>query len=219
MTPTLTPEALPALPSSTTPASLAYQATKRAADVLAASLGLLLVGPVLLLVGLLIKLEDGGPVLFSQTRVGKGGRHFRFFKFRSMVVDAEAKRAALKAESGQLRFKMRRDPRITRIGAWLRRTSMDELPQLLNVLRGDMSLVGPRPALPEEVADYDAAARERLRVPQGITCLWQVSGRSLLSFEQQVELDRTYVRSRSLWLDLKLLVLTVPAVLTGRGAY
>ncbi|MCA8925859.1 MAG: sugar transferase [Planctomycetes bacterium] len=218
MTPTLTParEATSALPTNS---SFAYLASKRAVDLIGASLGLLLLAPALLLVALLIKLEDGGPILFTQTRVGKGGKTFRFFKFRSMVTDAEAKRAALKAESGQLRFKLERDPRITRVGAWLRRTSMDELPQLLNVLRGDMTLVGPRPALPEETAEYDAAARIRLTVQQGLTCLWQVAGRSLLTFEQQMELDREYVRTRTLWLDLKLLVLTLPAVASGRGAY
>ncbi|MEZ6185879.1 MAG: sugar transferase [Planctomycetota bacterium] len=201
------------------PAPTLYLIQKRALDVAAAGLMLLLLAPLLVLVAVLIKLEDGGPVLFSQTRVGKGGRPFRFFKFRSMVTDAEARRAKLKADSGQLRFKLARDPRITRVGGWLRRTSMDELPQLLNVLKGDMSLVGPRPALPEEVADYDARARQRLDVEQGLTCLWQVGGRSLLDFERQVELDRDYARTRSLWLDLKILFLTVPAVLSGRGAY
>ena len=179
MTPelTLTQQALP------TNTSIGYLVVKRAVDVVGAGLGLLLLSPVLVLVALLIKLEDGGPVFFTQTRIGKGGTPFRFLKFRSMVTDAEARRAELKAETGQLRFKLRRDPRITRIGGWLRRTSMDELPQLINVLRGDMTLVGPRPALPEEIADYDAFARGRLSVQQGLTCLWQVAGRSLLDFE------------------------------------
>ncbi|MEZ6185494.1 MAG: sugar transferase [Planctomycetota bacterium] len=215
--PATLPIRVPSLPTNTHPV---YLAAKRGLDVVGALAGILLLSPVLLLVALLIKIDDGGPVFFTQTRVGKGGRLFTFFKFRSMCVDAEAKREALKAQSeDETRFKMKRDPRITWIGAWIRRLSIDELPQLFNVLRGDMTLVGPRPAIPEEVLDYTPEDAKRLNVEQGLTCLWQVGGRSLLDFEQQMELDRDYVRTRSLWLDLKLLVLTVPAVATGRGAY
>ena len=218
MTPTLTParEATSALPTNS---SFAYLASKRAVDLIGASLGLLLLAPALLLVALLIKLEDGGPILFTQTRVGKGGKTFRFFKFRSMVTDAEAKRAALKAESGQLRFKLERDPRITRVGAWLRRTSMDELPQLLNVLRGDMSLVGPRPALPHETEEWDSLLAQRLRVKPGITGMWQVNGRSDTSFEDYTRLDLYYVDNWTLTTDLAIMLKTVPAVVLRQGAH
>ena len=197
-----------------------YSAWKRCFDLISATVALALSAPLILIVALLIKLEDGGPVFFSQVRVGKGGRRFRFWKFRSMCVDAEARLDALSAQSEDAsRFKLRADPRITRVGALLRRSSLDELPQLFNVLAGDMSLVGPRPALPVEVADYDARALGRLDVEQGLTCTWQVSGRSLLSFDEQIDLDLDYVERRSLLLDISLLLRTVPAVLLGRGAY
>lgn len=201
-----------------------YLALKRAADVVIGSLALLALSPVFAVVAALIKLESPGPVFFFQTRVGKGGRHFRFWKFRSMVVDAEARKADLKAigprdaVSDRLRFKMQDDPRVTRTGRFIRRFSLDELPQLWNVVRGDMTLVGPRPPIPEEVAEYGPRHRRRLEVEQGITCLWQVSGRNLLSFDQQVELDIQYARQRSVLFDLSLLLRTVPAVLSGRGA-
>ncbi|MBX3469979.1 MAG: sugar transferase [Planctomycetes bacterium] len=201
-----------------------YLALKRAMDVMLGATLLFLLAPVFALIALAIKLEDRGPVFFFQTRVGKDGREFRFWKFRSMGVDAEARRAELKASApgdalnDRLRFKMSDDPRVTRVGRLLRRFSLDELPQLWNVVTGDMSLVGPRPPIPEEVAEYEPRHRRRLEVEQGITCLWQVSGRNLLSFEQQVELDLQYARRRSLGLDVLLLVRTIPAVLSGRGA-
>ena len=202
------------------PVGSLYPAAKRAFDLLATGLGVLLVAPVFLLISACIYLEDRGPVLFAQRRVGKGGREFTFWKFRSMCVDAEERLAALAGQSEDPhRFKLERDPRITRVGAFLRRTSLDELPQLFNVLLGDMSLVGPRPALPEEVADYDEKAARRLEVEQGITCLWQVSGRSLLSFEEQIDLDLEYIEKRGLLFDVWLLLRTVPAVLLGTGAY
>ncbi|MGE0708215.1 MAG: sugar transferase [Planctomycetota bacterium] len=205
-----------------------YELAKRALDVVLAVVALVLLSPLLLLLALLIKLEDGGPVLFSQVRVGRGGRWFRFYKLRSMSPDAEARRAALKARwqdeqaalgGDALRFKLVEDPRVTRVGRWLRRASLDELPQLVNVLLGDMSLVGPRPPIPEEVADYGPRERLRLEVEQGITCIWQVSGRSTIPFPRQVEMDLDYIRRRSLLLDLALLVRTIPAVLDSRGAY
>ena len=201
--------------------SRAYLVAKRAMDLLGSGLALLFLAPVFTVVALLIKLEDGGPVFFSQKRVGKGGREFKFYKFRSMCVDAEAKRAALKeaTEDDSVRFKMTRDPRITRIGRVIRRFSIDEMPQFINVLLGDMSLVGPRPPLPEEVAEYTDHEMQRLSVEQGLTCTWQVTGRSLIPFEEQVELDLSYARERSLLGDVKLLVMTVPAVLFGKGAY
>ncbi|MCA8922613.1 MAG: sugar transferase [Planctomycetes bacterium] len=190
-------------------------------DFVGAGFALLFLAPVFTVVALLIKLEDGGPVFFSQKRVGKGGREFKFYKFRSMCVDAEARRAALKqaADDDSVRFKMTRDPRITRIGRIIRRFSIDEMPQFINVLIGDMSLVGPRPALPEEVAEYNPHELQRLSVEQGLTCTWQVTGRSLIPFEEQVELDIQYAAERTLWGDVKLLAQTVPAVLFGRGAY
>ena len=178
--------------------------------------------PVWALVAILIKLETPGPVLFRQTSVGENGTTFRMFKFRSMIANAENKRKELEAlnemEGGVL-FKMRRDPRITRLGHVLRRASIDETPQFINVLTGEMSLVGPRPPLPEEVVRYSATQRRRLETKPGLTCLWQVSGRSLLSFDQQVRLDTVYIERRSLWLDLKILLKTIPAVFGGRGAF
>lgn len=201
-----------------------YLFLKRGFDLIASGMALVFLAPLFAVAALLIKLEDGGPVFFGQTRVGKDGRTFRFWKFRSMCVDAEAKREQLRAalaECGEdsVRFKMVGDPRITRVGNFLRRFSLDELPQFFNVLKGDMSLVGPRPPLPEEVAEYGQREMRRLEVEQGLTCIWQVSGRSLIPFEGQVELDIEYIETRSFWLDLKLLLKTVPAVLAGRGAY
>jgi lipopolysaccharide/colanic/teichoic acid biosynthesis glycosyltransferase len=166
--------------------------------------------------------ENPGPVFYSQTRVGHNGREFPFFKFRSMVVGADKMKDQLleQNESGAgVIFKMKKDPRITRVGSFIRRFSIDELPQLLNVLKGDMSLVGPRPPIPREVAEYTLEDRKRLHIKPGITCIWQVSGRSDIPFDQQVELDKQYILSKSLFTDIKILVLTVPAVLTGKGAY
>lgn len=198
---------------------LCYRASKRGLDLVSSGAALLLLSPVFALIALIIKLEDAGPVFFKQKRVGKGGQTFDFFKFRSMCADAEAKRAALLAESDTLRFKLEHDPRITWIGRFLRRFSLDELPQLLNVFRGDMTLVGPRPPIPEEVAKYDRHAMRRLEVEQGLTCIWQVSGRSLIPFDGQVAMDIEYIEQRSLRVDLAILFRTIPAVLTGRGAY
>ena len=202
----------------------AYLLAKRTFDLVVSAAALVLLAPLFLLVAFLIKLEDGGPVLFSHIRVGKNGRHFKFWKFRSMCVDAERKKEELKARLKELgedsvRFKMLHDPRITRVGLWLRRFSLDELPQFFNVLLGDMSLVGPRPPVPSEVAEYGPREMRRLEVEQGLTCIWQVSGRSLIPFDGQVELDVEYIETRSFWLDLKLLFRTIPAVLAGRGAY
>jgi len=196
---------------------------KRALDVVVATAALVLLAPLFVLVAVLIKLTDGGPVFFVQRRVGKDGVQFPFFKFRSMVVDADRMKDALRALNAHgaqgVTFKMKHDPRMTRVGRLIRKTSIDELPQLFNVLRGEMSLVGPRPAVPGEVARYNAYERQRLAALPGLTCIWQVSGRSNLPFERQVELDLEYIRNRSLWMELRLLALTVPAVLTGRGAY
>ena len=199
-----------------------YLFLKRFVDVVTASLALLLLSPVFLLTALAIYLEDRGPITFSQQRVGFRGRPFTMFKFRSMYVDADARKAALASQNESAEgvlFKMKQDPRITRVGRIIRKFSIDELPQLLNVLRGDMTLVGPRPPVPAEVDQYTLSQRGRLEVVPGITCTWQVSGRSDIDFLQQVELDLDYIRQRSVRKDVELLVRTVPAVLTAKGAY
>ena len=194
---------------------------KSVLDRIAAALLLLLLAPVLITVAIAIRLDDGGPILFRQRRVGVRGEHFSMYKFRTMVPDAEARLAALLTSSqfdGVL-FKMARDPRITRVGGFLRRYSLDELPQLLNVLFGDMSLVGPRPPLPREVDQYEPDALRRLRVRPGMTGLWQVSGRSDLTWEQSLRLDLHYVDNWSPLGDLHILCRTVSAVFRGSGAY
>ncbi|MDA8018973.1 MAG: sugar transferase [Thermoanaerobaculia bacterium] len=200
---------------------LLYPTAKRTLDLTVASIVLIAVLPLLILVALAIKLESPGPIFFRQVRVGRSGRLFQLWKFRSMVVDAESARKKLEnkaAMSGGIRFKLKRDPRITRVGYLIRRFSIDELPQLLNVLRGDMSLVGPRPPIPSEVEAYDLTARRRLDCVPGLTCIWQVSGRSLIPFERQVQMDIDYEQHQSLGLDMRLLLQTVPAVLLARGA-
>ena len=194
---------------------------KRVVDIVGSATLLLLFSPVFLIIAILIKLEDGGPVFYAQTRVGKWGREFTMYKFRSMIVNADKLKDQLldKNEAGGVIFKMKDDPRITRIGKWLRKLSLDELPQLWNVLKGDMSLVGPRPPVPREVALYTLEDRRRLDVKPGITCIWQVSGRSEIDFEGQVRLDVQYIESQSLLTDIKILLKTIPAVLLGKGAY
>lgn len=193
---------------------------RRLLDLGLASTALILLAPLLALIALAIRIESPGAALFRQTRIGRDGRAFTIYKFRSMYRDAEARRAALLASSDRagLCFKSKTDPRITRVGALLRRFSLDELPQLLNILKGDMAVVGPRPALPQEVAAYPAHALERLRVKPGLTGLWQVSGRAEVSFERMVQMDIAYARSTSILLDLVLIGLTFRALWTGRGA-
>jgi lipopolysaccharide/colanic/teichoic acid biosynthesis glycosyltransferase len=194
---------------------------KRALDVAGSLAFLIAFSPGFALIALLVKLEDGGPVLFAQKRVGQFGREFKMFKFRSMVPGAEARLRELLARNHHkegVTFKLKDDPRITKVGRWLRRFSLDELPQFFNVLRGDMSLVGPRPPIPREVALYSLADRRRLAAKPGLTCLWQVSGRSGIDFSGQVQLDVQYIERQSFRLDLELLARTVPAVLSGKGA-
>jgi exopolysaccharide biosynthesis polyprenyl glycosylphosphotransferase len=196
--------------------------TKRLLDIIGSFCALLALSPIFLVVALLIKLEDRGPVFFRQIRVGRHGREFGMFKFRSMRVDAEARLKELLAKNEHtngITFKIKNDPRITRIGRFIRKYSIDELPQFYNVLNGDMSLVGPRPPVPREVALYSLADRRRLAVKPGITCIWQVSGRAAIDFPGQVRLDVRYIESRSLREDIKILLKTVPAVLSGDGAY
>ncbi|HEY2956415.1 MAG TPA: sugar transferase [Candidatus Eisenbacteria bacterium] len=194
---------------------------KRALDVILASAALVVTAPIMLLAAIAIRLESRGPVLYRSTRIGRGGRPFTFLKLRSMVHGADRHRHRLSHlnECDGPVFKISRDPRMTRVGRILRVTSIDEIPQFVNVLRGDMSLVGPRPPLPEEVAQYEPWQLHRLDVRPGITCLWQISGRSRIGFQEWMRLDLEYIRRRSLALDLKILLRTIPAVLSREGAY
>ena len=213
-------DGIPLLSFSTTPKNELQLLLRRIADLNICALLLLFLFPLLLLIALLIRLDSPGPVLYRQTRVGLNGRRFRFYKFRSMVQGADVLKADLSAQNrmnGPV-FKMERDPRVTRVGRLLRKTSLDELPQLFNVLKGDMSLVGPRPNLPEEVAQYKGWQRRRLSMKPGITGLWQVSGRNLIDFNEWMKLDLEYIDSWSLGLDLKILLKTIPTVLRGKGA-
>jgi len=214
-------EGFPLLSFSTTPTNEALMFVRRILDMVLSGVLLLFAVPLVMLpAAILIKLSSRGPVLFRQERCGLNGRLFIMYKFRSMVDNAEQLRFELEAlneMSGPV-FKISRDPRSTLIGRIIRRWSIDELPQLFNVLRGDMSLVGPRPPLPQEVARYERWQRRRLSMKPGITCLWQISGRNEVSFEDWMKLDLTYIDNWSLLLDLKILLKTVPAVLLGRGA-
>jgi len=194
---------------------------KRSADVVVSASALVVLSPLLLLVALLIRLSSRGPILYRQTRCGLNGRRFTLYKFRSMVADAEALRTELEPlnEMDGAAFKISDDPRRTRLGRWLRKFSLDELPQLWNVLRGDMSFVGPRPPLPEEVERYEPWQRRRLRMRPGLTCLWTLEGRNrLLKFDHLVQFDLAYIDNWSLWLDLKIFLKTIPRVALGRGA-
>lgn len=195
---------------------------KRIFDCIGAIVGLILVSPLLLITAIAIKLEaPGAPVLFRQERIGKDGQAFTMYKFRSMVEGAERMidKMLAKSEVTGAMFKMKNDPRVTKVGRWIRRTSIDELPQLWNVLRGDMSLVGPRPPLPREVAAYREYDLQRLSVVPGCTGLWQISGRNSVGFEEMVELDLQYIRKRSLWLDVVIIARTVKLLLGSRNAW
>ncbi len=198
-----------------------YRVLRRLIDVVAALAGLLLVLPLFPFIVALILLESSGAIFFCQDRVGRHGRIFRCYKFRSMSVDAEARKRELQHlnEATGAAFKIKDDPRITGVGRFLRRSSLDEFPQLWNVLRGEMSMVGPRPQIPSEVAEYSPEDALRLLVRPGLTCLWQVSGRSHLDFSEWMALDREYVRRRSLGYDLSMLLRTLPAVIQRKGAY
>jgi lipopolysaccharide/colanic/teichoic acid biosynthesis glycosyltransferase len=195
---------------------------KRTLDCVISFTALVLLSPIFVLIILAIRTEDGGPALFKQLRVGQNGRVFKIYKFRSMHLNAEARLQELLATNQHrhgITFKLKHDPRITCVGRWLRKLSFDELPQFFNVLIGDMSLVGPRPPIPREVAQYSLADRRRLSAPPGITCIWQISGRAEIDFPQQVELDVLYIETQSLWQDLRILIKTLPAVALGGGAY
>ena len=198
-----------------------YRGIKRLADIVCSALGLIVLSPLFLVIAILIHCEDGGSPFFCQARNGKDNRVFKMYKFRTMVPNA----AELRAEMEQYNeldgpaFKMKRDPRVTKIGAFLRKTSLDELPQLLNILRGEMSLVGPRPLPTYETAECTPYQLQRLLVRPGLTCYWQISGRNDISFAQWIEMDLDYIEQASLWTDFKILLLTVKAVVTGKGAY
>ncbi|MFQ5511638.1 MAG: sugar transferase [Candidatus Krumholzibacteriia bacterium] len=201
--------------------SIAYDVGKRIFDLALGLLILLLLVPIIPLIAIMIKLDTPGPVFFRQERVGKNGRVFRFYKFRSMHREAERRRReveSLNEQEGPI-FKARSDPRVTVVGRFLRRSSLDEIPQIFNVLRGEMSIVGPRPHLPAEVERYQPWHRKRLEVMPGITCLWQISGRSHVSFNEWMRLDIEYLRLRSLRTDLVIFLKTVPAVIARKGAY
>jgi len=196
-------------------------AVKRGLDLVASGLTLIVLAPLFALIAILVKIEDGGPIFFRQIRVGQFGREFKMYKIRSMCLDAEQRLKELMEKNHHkegVTFKLKDDPRITRVGKWLRKFSLDELPQLYNVFIGDMSLVGPRPPLPREVSKYSLVHRRRLAVKPGITCIWQVSGRANIDFSGQVQLDVDYIETQGFWVDVKILAKTVPAVLSGKGA-
>ncbi|WP_195265439.1 sugar transferase [Clostridium sp. 1001275B_160808_H3] len=193
-----------------------YEISKRALDVLASFLGLVILSPILIIVAILIKLESKGPAIFAQSRIGLNGEEFKMYKFRSMVQNAEELKEKLAKQnemSGPM-FKMKNDPRVTKVGKFIRKTSIDELPQLLNILKGDMTLVGPRPSLPKEVEKFEPWMLKRLEVKPGLTCYWQVSGRNNIDFEEWMKLDLKYVNDMNFCLDIKLIFKTV-AVLFG----
>ncbi len=198
-----------------------YDILKRALDIVCSVIALVALSPIFLVTAMAIKLEDRGPVIFSQDRTGKGGRVFRMYKFRSMCVGAEKQRNQLldRNEADGPLFKIADDPRVTRVGRFIRRTSIDELPQLVNILKGEMSVVGPRPLVTYEQAACSEYQAQRLLVKPGLTCIWQVSGRSDTKFDEFIEMDLEYIRNRSLWLDIKLVFQTVVVVFTHRGAY
>ncbi|HET6350074.1 MAG TPA: sugar transferase [Candidatus Krumholzibacteria bacterium] len=201
--------------------NLMYVAGKRAFDLAVGIFASALVLPIVPIIALMIKLDSPGPVFYRQDRIGRGGRPFRFYKFRSMYREADRRRAELQHRNEQDGpvFKIKADPRITPVGQFLRRSSVDEIPQIINVLRGEMSVVGPRPALPAEVARYQPWHRRRLDVKPGITCLWQIAGRSQIGFDEWMRLDMEYLRTRGLRTDLTIFAKTLPAVMARRGAY
>lgn len=198
-----------------------YTFFKRMLDILLSSIALILLSPIFIITAIAIKLDSKGNVFYSQERVGKDKVHFRMYKFRSMCTNADKQIKDLEClnEKEGASFKIKNDPRITRVGKFIRKYSIDELPQFINILKGDMSIVGPRPALPEEVEQYNSDANIRLTVPQGLTCIWQIYARDNPKFSVQVKLDKEYIEKRSLLLDLKLILLTIPSVLSGKSAY
>jgi exopolysaccharide biosynthesis polyprenyl glycosylphosphotransferase len=213
-------EGIPLLSFLTLPKNMAQLFVKQLFDYLGAFFLVLLLSPLFLLIAIMIKISSPGPVIFKQIRCGLNGRKFTFYKFRSMIANAEEIKPNLEElnEATGPVFKIKNDPRVTSIGRFLRKTSIDELPQLFNVLKGDMSLVGPRPPLPSEVEKYEWWQRRRLSMKPGLTCIWQVSGRSKLDFDTWMKMDLEYIDNWSLGLDFKILFKTIPAVLSGKGA-
>ena len=198
-----------------------YEAIKRLIDIICSFVGILVLSPLFIIIAIIIKFTSKGPVFFSQKRVGRNGKEFDMYKFRSMVVNAEELKEKLAAQnemSGPM-FKMKDDPRVTKVGKFIRKTSLDELPQLWNVLKGDMSLVGPRPSLPKEVAQFEDWMYKRLEVKPGLTCYWQVSGRNNIDFEDWMKLDVKYVEERNLWIDIKLIFKTVGVLFGDKNAH
>ena len=197
-----------------------YEKIKRFFDICLSAAALVVLSPLLLVIAILIYLEDKGPVIYSQTRIGKDGRAFKLYKFRSMCVDADEKLKDLQElnERDGPVFKIRDDPRVTKIGKFIRKTCIDELPQLVNIIKGDMSIVGPRPPLPNEVEQYNSYQKQRLLVVPGLTCYWQIQKGEETTFDEWVELDLKYIKERSILLDFRLILLTFKVILSGKGA-
>ena len=198
-----------------------YRILKRSFDIIASAIGLVALSPVFLAVAIAIKCDDGGPVFYDQIRIGKNGKKFKMYKFRSMEVNAEDEMEKLQehSEVDGAMFKMKNDPRVTRVGKFIRKTSIDEFPQLLNVLLGQMSIVGPRPPLPREVADYTQYDKQRLYVKPGCTGLWQVTARNSVGFQEMVNIDLDYIQRRSIWLDLKIIFKIIKVIFVPNEAY
>lgn len=197
-----------------------YEKIKRFFDICLSAAALVVLSPLLLVIAILIYLEDKGPVIYSQTRIGKDGQAFKLYKFRSMCVDADEKLKDLQKlnERDGPVFKIRDDPRVTKIGKFIRKTCIDELPQLVNIIKGDMSIVGPRPPLPNEVEQYNSYQKQRLLVVPGLTCYWQIQKGEETTFDEWVELDLKYIKERSILLDFRLILLTFKVILSGKGA-
>lgn len=200
--------------------SILYLIGKRAMDIVASLFGLIILSPLLILVSILIKLESSGPILFKQERVGLKGKNFVMYKFRSMVINAEELKAKLESQnemSGPM-FKIKNDPRVTKVGKFIRKTSIDELPQLINILKGEMSIVGPRPSLPKEVNMFEGWMLRRLDAKPGLTCYWQVRGRNNIGFEEWMRMDVDYVSERNIWIDIKLIFRTAVLLFGDKNA-
>lgn len=197
-----------------------YEKIKRFFDICLSTAALVVLSPLLLVIAILIYLEDKGPVIYSQTRIGKDGRAFKLYKFRSMCVDADEKLKDLQKlnERDGPVFKIKNDPRVTKVGIFIRKTCIDELPQLVNIIKGDMSIVGPRPPLPNEVEQYNSYQKQRLLVVPGLTCYWQIQKGEETTFDEWVELDLKYIKERSILLDFRLILLTFKVILSGKGA-
>ena len=198
-----------------------YEVVKRLIDIVCSFVGILVLSPLFIIIAIIVKFTSKGPIFFSQKRVGRNGKEFDMYKFRSMVVNAEELKEKLAAQnemSGPM-FKMKDDPRVTKVGKFIRKTSIDELPQLWNILKGDMSLVGPRPSLPKEVAQFEDWMYKRLEVKPGLTCYWQVSGRNNIDFEDWMKLDIRYVEEKNLWIDIKLIFKTVGVLFGDKNAH